>query len=139
MAVAAPTPVRTRLQDGGWNVTDPRVVSQDPWSYQQYLRRSRAEFCVAKHGYVRTHCGWFSDRSTGYLASGRPVVVQDTGFSDFLPCGQGLLAYRTPQEAVAAIRQVNEEYDIHCRAARVVVEKCFDARRVLGQLLEASI
>jgi hypothetical protein len=67
------------------------------------------------------------------------VVVQDTGFSDFLPCGEGLLAYRNPQEAVAAIRQVNEEYNAHCRAAKAVVEECFESRRVLGQLLEASL
>jgi hypothetical protein len=139
VAVSAPGAVKTRLEEGGWRLADPRAVTCDPATYQQYLRGSRAEFCVAKHGYVSTWSGWFSDRSSAYLASGRPVVVQDTGFSDFLPCGRGLLAYRTPQEAVAAIRQVNSDYEAHCGAARALVEEYFSADRVLTELLEASI
>lgn len=82
--------------------------------------------------------GWFSDRSSSYLASGRSVIVQDTGFSDFLPCGKGLQAYSTPSEAVTAIRQLREDYEMHYRAAREVAEEFFDARRVPTDLLERS-
>jgi glycosyltransferase involved in cell wall biosynthesis len=139
LAVNAPEPVRKRLADGGWRLADPLDVSRDPWTYQAYLGASAAEFCVAKHGYVSTGCGWFSDRSSAYMAMGRPVVVQDTGFSDFLPCGAGLLAYRRPSEAVAAIRRVHDDYDAHCRAARALVEEHFDASRVLTSLLERSL
>jgi hypothetical protein len=94
---------------------------------------------VAKHGYVSTWSGWFSDRSAGYLASGPPVIVQDTGFSDFLPCGAGLLAYRQPEEAIVSLQQVQDDYVAHCRAARAVAEECFDACRVLTDLLEQSL
>jgi hypothetical protein len=87
---------------------------------------------------VSARCGWFSDRSAGYLAMGRPVIVQDTGFSDFLPCGAGLLAFRAPTEALEAINRLNDDYGAHCRAARAVAEEYFDARRVLTDLLERS-
>jgi len=139
MAINGPAAVRKRLADGGWRLADPSEVTRDPWTYQQYLRASRAEFGVAKHGYVCTQSGWFSDRSSAYLATGRPVVVQDTGFSDFLPCGEGLLAYRSPEGAVAAIRALRDNYDRHCRAARSLAEEYFDARRVLTDLLERSL
>jgi len=82
---------------------------------------------VAKHAYVSTKSGWFSDRSCGYLAMGRPVVLQDTGFSRSLPCGEGLLAFGNPDEALAAIRRIDEDYAAHCRAARRVAEEHFDA------------
>jgi hypothetical protein len=142
MEIAAsglPGAVRRRLADGGWRLTDPFEVSRDPWTYQCYLRASRAEFGVAKHGYVSTRCGWFSDRSSAYLATGCPIVVQDTGFSDFLPCGEGLLAYRNSDEAAAAIQYLGDDYAKHCRSARAVVEEYFDARRVLSDLLERSL
>jgi hypothetical protein len=139
IAVNAPDAVRERLADGGWKLADAKEVTRDPWAYQEYLRGSRAEFGVAKHGYASTRSGWFSDRSSAYLATGRPVVVQDTGFSDFLPCGEGLLAYRTPEEAVAAIQSVSDDYEGHCRAARAVVEEHFDASQVLTEMLERSL
>jgi hypothetical protein len=140
IAVNAPTSVRQRLTDGGWRLADPLQITRDPWTYQGYLLSSRAEFGVAKHGYVSTQCGWFSDRSSAYLATGCPVIVQDTGFSEFLPCGEGLLAYRTPEEAVAAIwRLRDDDYGAHCSAARAVAEEYFDARRVLNDLLERSL
>jgi hypothetical protein len=140
MTANVPAPVRERLLDGGWTLADPLEITRDPWTYQRYLRASLAEFGVAKHGYVSTRCGWFSDRSSAYLATGRPVIVQDTGFSAFLPHGEGLLAYRTPDEAVAAIRRLrDDEYDTHCSAARAVAEEYFDARRVLNDLLERSL
>lgn len=139
IAISGPSDVQERLAGGGWRLANPLQVAHDPWSYQEYLQSSRAEFCVSKHGYVVTHSGWFSDRSAGYLASGRPVVLQDTGFSDWLPCGEGLVAYRTAEEAVAAIRVVGEEYPAHCRAARALAEEYLDSRRVLTDLLERAV
>jgi hypothetical protein len=133
-----PVQVRAKLARGGWRVRDAGEVTQTPWSYQKYLQESRAEFSVAKHGYVVTQCGWFSDRGSSYLASGRPVILQDTGFSKILPCGEGLLAYRNRREAVAAIKGLRENYDAHCRAARTLAEEFFDSRRVLNRLLEQS-
>jgi hypothetical protein len=139
VAVNAPEAVRKRLIDGGWRLADPLETTRDPWIYQRYLLASRAEFSVAKHAYVSTRSGWFSERSSAYLATGRPVVVQDTGFSAFLPCGSGLLAFRTPDEAVAAIHKLHDDYEGHCRAARAVAEEHFDARQVLTDLLERSL
>src|SRR5581483_5534213 len=139
IALNAPAAVRRRLTEGGWRLADPREVTRTPAIYQDYLRSSRAEFSVAKHAYVCTRSGWFSDRSAGYLALGRPAVVQDTGFCDFLPCGAGLLAFRNHNEAVAAIRRLNDDYESHCRAARAVAEEFFDARRVLNDLLARSL
>jgi hypothetical protein len=133
-----PAQVRARLTAAGWRVRDAAEVTQTPWSYQKYLQASRAEFSVAKHGYVVTQCGWFSDRGASYLASGRPVILQDTGFSKFLPCGKGLLAYRNRREAIATIKSLREDYHAHCHAARALVEEYFDSRRVLTHLLEQS-
>jgi hypothetical protein len=138
IAASAPGEVKRRLAEGGWALADPREVTRNPSTYQAYIRRSRAEFCVAKHAYVTTRNGWFSDRSSAYLASGRPAIIQDTGFSDFLPCGEGLLAWRKPVEAVAAVERLQVEYQAHCRAARSLAESYFDARVVLSSLLENS-
>src|SRR5207237_4330670 len=122
--------VYARLARGGWRLANALETTRDPWTYQDYLRASRAEFCVAKHAYVSTACGWFSDRSAAYLASGRPVVIQDTGFSDSLPCGRGLLTFDTPEQAAISIRALADDYSGHCRAARGIAEECFDARKV---------
>ncbi len=139
LAMNAPDDVRARLEHGGWQLADPLVITRTPWTYQAYIQASRAEFAVARHGYVSTQCGWFSDRSTAYLAMGRPVILQDTGFSAVLPCGAGLLSYRTKAEALAAVRQVGSHYEEHCQAARAVAEEYFDARIVLTDLLEKSV
>src|SRR5438552_18593797 len=139
VAVAAPPEAHQRLIEGGWSIGDPRAATWDAQTYQRYIQRSRAEFSVAKHAYVSTRCGWFSERSTSYMASGRPAVIQDTGFSDFLPCGAGLLPFRTPAEARLQLRRLREDYVAHCRAARALVEECFDARQVLTDLLERSL
>lgn len=139
LAVNAPDAVRRRLKAAGWRMADPLVVARTPSQYQAYIASSLGEFSVAKHAYVSTNSGWFSDRSCGYLASGRPVILQDTGFSANLPCGEGLLAFRTFDEAVAAIEQLARNYPAHCRAARAVAESCFDYRKVLGDLLEHAL
>jgi hypothetical protein len=138
VAVGGPTAPRESLRAAGWVVRDPLRPSRDPWVYQRFMRESKAEFSVAKHGYVATQSGWFSDRGAEYLASGRPVVVQETGFSRWLEVHRGVVAFRSPEEAVAAIERVTRDYDSHCRAARVVAEAYFDARLVLTSLLDRA-
>jgi hypothetical protein len=88
---------------------------------------------------VVTRCGWFSERSAAYLASGRPVVVQDTGFSDWLETGSGVMAFNTPDEAVAGIEEINRRYDFHCRAAREIAREYFDACEVLPALIQHAM
>jgi len=139
LAVRAPEAVQELLVDGGWRLTDPMQVTQSPWSYQRYLQTSRAEFSVAKHGYVIARCGWFSERSAAYLASGRPVVIQDTGFSDWLPTGSGVLSFNTPEEAISGIEAIDARYHFHCQTARSLAEAYFDARRVLSDLLTSAL
>ncbi len=126
-----------RLEAAGWRVRPAYEASTTVESYWAYLRASRGEFSVAKHVIVATNCGWFSERSAAYLASGRPVVVQDTGFSAHLPTGRGLLAVRDAEEAAEALDEVEADYAVHARAAREVAEAHFDARAVLGRLLRA--
>ena len=130
---------RDRLREFGWIVGDPYEASRDPWVYQRFIQRSKAEFSVAKQGYVATACGWFSDRSASYLASGRPVVTQETGFSRWLKAEGGVVAFRSPDEAIAAIEDVCQDYERHCRCAREVVEEFFDARLVLPSLLDRAV
>ena len=91
---------------------------------------------MAKHGYVISRSGWFSERSAAYLASGRPVVTQETGFSDWLQVGSGVMPFTTPEEALGAIEEVNTRYEFHCQAARAIAEEYFDARKVLTRLIE---
>lgn len=127
---------REELTDGGWKVVDSFPPTRDPWAYQSYIRGSKGEFSVAKQAYVTTRSGWFSERSAVYLASGRPVIVQDTGFSEWLPTGGGLMAFKDPDEAAAAIAAVDCSYAAHCRAAREVAVEHFDSRTVLTSLME---
>jgi hypothetical protein len=123
------------LEENGWALVPPRRVAADPWSYQSYIARSGAEFMVAKDVYVRAWSGWFSDRSICYLASGRPVVVEDTGLAEHYPLGEGLLAFDTLDEAAEAVAEVAADRQRHARAARRVAEECFDSDKVLGGLL----
>lgn len=126
---------RHLLAHKGWHVVDPAQVCPDLDSYRDYIQSSRAEWSVAKNGYVVGRAGWFSCRSACYLAAGRPVVVQDTGFSEVLPTGEGLLTFNTLEEAVEAIRQVESDYARHSQAARELAEHYFNADRVLNDLL----
>ena len=98
---------RTALADHGWKLAEPRTIAADPWVYREDVATSRGEFGVAKNIYVQSRSGWFSDRSICYLASGRPVIVQDTGLAKLLPIGQGLLTYETLDGAVDAVARVN--------------------------------
>jgi hypothetical protein len=118
----------------GWVITDALEASRDLAAYQRHIERSRGEFTVAKDLVARTRSGWFSDRSVCYLAAGKPVVTQDTGFGKYIPTGLGLFAYETVDEAVAALDAVNRDYARHCRAARAIAEEYFAADLVLGRL-----
>jgi hypothetical protein len=127
---------REFLETHGWTTVDAMAVSRDLWRYREYLQQSKAEFGVAKHAYVATRSGWFSDRTECYLAAGRPAVVQETGFSRYLPTGCGLFGFETAEQALAAIERIDGDYASHARAAREIAREHFDARRVLGRLLD---
>ena len=126
-----------QLQDAGWIITEALVATLSVGAYLDYIGNSRGEFSVAKDGYVKTRCGWFSDRTVAYLASGKPVIVQDTGFSEFLPCGEGLFAFQTVDDVAGAINGIEGDYERQCRAARQIVEDYFDSQKVLTAMLKA--
>jgi hypothetical protein len=131
--IKAPT---ERLTDNGWQVVDGPQTSLTPEHYQDFIAASRGEISPAKHVYVAMRSGWFSCRSACYLGSGRPVVVQDTGFSRILPVGRGILAFSTGEEARAAIETVEADYSMHCRAALELANDEFAARKVLTRMIE---
>ena len=123
------------FQRNGWVLTNPLAVSQDIEVYHHYICTSRGEFTVSKDVVVRTRSGWFSDRSVCYLAAGKPVVTQDTGFSKSIPTGRGLFAFSTPDEALAALESINSNYVAHARAAREIAREYFDSTKVLAKML----
>jgi hypothetical protein len=120
-----------RLEAEGWEVVEPLTVSSDPERYREFIRRSKGEFTVAKDVNVRLRSGWFSDRAACYLAAGRPVVNQDTGFGDRLRTGAGLFAFRRPADVVAALRTIAADWEGHSRAARALAERELAPARVL--------
>ena len=124
------------LQQKGWQIIEPAEHLPDPWKYRDYLRGSKGEWSVAKEGYVKSRSGWFSCRSACYLALGRPCALQDTGWSKVYPTGNGLFAFKTLEEAIAGIDTINADYAKHSAAARALAEREFDARKVLGAMLE---
>lgn len=126
---------REALEEHGWRLQNARTVTRSFDSYVNYIRGSAGEFSVAKHGYVATCSGWFSDRSAAYLAAGRPVIMQDTGFSAHLPCGKGLFAVRDCDEAADAIAQVRADPRMHNEAARRIAREHLDTSIVLRRLL----
>jgi hypothetical protein len=139
LAVSDSSTPRKKLIENGWQLTSPQRVSSDPWQYQEYIHQSKAEFSIAKHGYVVAGTGWFSERSACYLASGRPVVLQDTGFSTWLKTGFGLIAFDDMHDALSAIEEVNNNYNKHCRYARELAESYFSSDQILTALIERSI
>ena len=124
------------LRHHRWQIVNPGVVVPDPVAFRRYVQTSGAEFSVAQGVYVETESGWFSDRTVRYLASGKPVLVQDTGFSRSYPVGDGLVAFRTLDEAVLGVERIASDYDRHCSAARSLAEAYFDSDRVLERLIE---
>src|SRR6185312_4812110 len=125
------------LANHGWRLVDPHQVAGTPDGFRHYVTSSMAEFSVAQEMYVASESGWFSDRTTRYLAAGRPVLVQDTGFSRHIPVGEGLLAFSTIEEAAAGAQSLLADYPRHAAAARKVAEELFDSDRVLTDFLEA--
>jgi hypothetical protein len=130
---------RKALTDKGWHVVEPSSVCPDLDSYRHYIRSSKAEWSVAKNAYVQGGSGWFSERSACYLASGRPVIVQETGFSQLLPVGEGIVPFTSLDEAVMAIREVEGNYLRHSSAARAISKAYFDSDQVLNSLLERAM
>jgi hypothetical protein len=126
------------LRRSGFGVTQALALSREPEAYRSFITDSGAEFTAAKDQNVRLRSGWFSDRTATYLATGRPAVVQDTGFDVALPVGEGLLAFRTPDEAVAALRRVAGDYERHSRAAHAIAREHFRAETVLEALLQRA-
>jgi hypothetical protein len=125
----------TELQHRGWRITSARNLT-NPADYRSYIRGSIGEFTVAKDQYVRPHTGWFSDRSVCYLAAGRPVVTQETGFSKFIPTGNGLFAYKTMEDILVAIDAIRTDYEGNCQAAREIAVEYFKAEKVIGNMMD---
>ena len=124
------------LAQHGWKLADPTQVAGTPARYQQFIQDSKAEFGIAKSGYVTSRCGWFSDRSLCYLASGRPVLAQDTGFGRYLPTGEGLFAFATSDDVLRAVTELRTDYPKQARRARALAEEFFDSNKVLPGLLD---
>jgi hypothetical protein len=130
---------RDLLDYAGWSVVDAVEACHDLDSYRSYVASSKAEWSVAKNGYVVGQPGWFSDRSACYLACGRPVIVQDTGFGESLPTGRGILVFSNMEQAVDAVHDVQANYKLHANAAREIAEEYFDSDRVLNTLLNQAL
>jgi hypothetical protein len=133
LAIGNPPPA---LAAAGWRLRDPLAVGRTPWSYRDYIWGSFAEFSVAKQGYVAARTGWFSERSANYLASRRPTLLQDTGFTDWMETGEGVVGFTTFEEAVEGARRIEADYARHAAAARDIAAAYFDHRHVLQNLLE---
>lgn len=137
VAIGGPAPWDL-LEERGWERLSPLDVTKTIEAYTHFIAGSYADFGVAKHAYVATRSGWFSDRSTCYLASGRPVIHQDTGFGDWLPSGEGVFAFRDQDDVLAALAELDSDYERHSRAARAIAEEYFEASVVLGEMLDAA-
>lgn len=136
LAIGSATAPKEKLTAAGWSLADPLLVTRNTETYQRYIQGSKGEWSLAKQGYVISNSGWFSERTTAYLASGRPCVVQDTGFSSFIGTGRGLFAFASLEESLAAIEEVNRNYEAHCGWARDIAEEYFRFDKVLSELLE---
>jgi hypothetical protein len=127
---------RELLSSHGWRLVEPAIVAADPFTFRSYVQRSSAEFSVAKQMYVGTNSGWFSDRTIRYLASGRPALVQDTGFGRIYGDGIGLVPFRTRQDVLDGVSDIVAHYSEHGAAARAIAERYFDSDKVLAQFLD---
>jgi hypothetical protein len=136
LAIHPDEPDLDALRRNGWGLVNPRRAAGTPASYRRFVSGSKAEFGIAKSGYVVTRSGWFSDRSACYLASGRPVLAQQTGFGDALPTGEGLIAFASEADVLAGVEAICTDYARHRVAARAIAERYFDSDRVLTRLIE---
>jgi hypothetical protein len=129
---------RAKFERNGWRLTSPLQMSVAYWLYRDYVQRSKGEFTVAKDQYVRLNTGWFSDRSACYLAAGRPVITQETGFTKFYGGERGLLSFRTLDEIANAVKRVNADYAKHSQAAYTLAREVFEAQTVLKSILDCA-
>lgn len=129
---------REALGRDGWRLVNPLRVTATPEDYAAFIAAARADIGVAKHAYVASRSGWFSDRSTCFLASGRPVLHQDTGYADWLPADSGVLPFSDLESLIDALDRLDRDYDLHARAARRVAEEHFEARVVIAEMLQAA-
>jgi hypothetical protein len=136
VAVSGPGVPREMLSDHGWRIRDADAVAASLDGYRNYIAASRGEFSVVKNAFAKTRGGWFGERPGYYLYGGRPAVVQDTGFSQFLPCGEGLFTFTTLDEAAHAIASINADYERHSQAARAIAHEYLDATKVLARMLK---
>jgi hypothetical protein len=130
---------RDFFSEDGWRIRtglEMRSVVRDPWSYQNFIRDSKGEFCINRHGFAVTWSGWFAERSIAYLATGRPVMALDTGFSAVLPTGDGLFAFASPDAVRDAVENIESAYEYHCHKARELAVEYFDAKKVLSAMLD---
>ena len=138
LATTVDAAVQDQLRSHGWRQSGSVEISRDADLYRQYIQKSRGEFTVARDQYVRPNTGWFSDRTVCYLAAGRPVITQETGFSKFIPSGRGLFGFRSMEEILAALDAIESDYPAHSRAASEIAREYFSADRVVGSLMERA-
>jgi hypothetical protein len=124
------------LEERGWRIRQTATTTSTPGAYQRYIQSSLGEFSCAKPAYVRLQTAWVSDRTLCYLASGKPVIVEDTGPSGFLPLDRGMIRFRSLDEAITGLNMVATDYDVHAHAARAIAEEYFDGARIAGEILE---
>ena len=137
IALAGPNAPREQIASAGWQLADPLRVTETISAYREFIAESRGEFGVAVNLEVKTRSGWVGDRNAMYLGMGKPVIIQDTGFSESLPCGEGLFAFMNTNDVVAALESVNANYERHCRASREIAEEYFSSEKVLASMLQA--
>jgi len=138
LAATVDAQVKARLQQHGWQQTDSIEISRGIDRYRGYIQQARAEFTVARDPYVRPNTGWFSDRSACYLAAGRPVITQETGFSNILPTGKGLFGFNNLDDILRAVDCIERDYEGNCRAARAIAAEYFAADKVMASLMDRA-
>ena len=136
VAISGSKTPRKWIIENGWCLKNADDISVTPTSYLEYIASSKGEFSVAKNSFVQTNCGWFGDREGYYLGSGRPVVLQDTGFSKLLPCGKGLIAVETVEQAADAIKMISADYKTHSKAAREIAFEFLHTEKVLSNFMK---
>jgi hypothetical protein len=138
LAVGGKRAPRDELERAGWEIADPLAATGSIDSYQRFIAAAGADLGIAKHAYVATRSGWFSDRSTCFLAAGRPVLHQDTGYTDWLHVADGVLPFSDLDSLISALERLRRDYAAHAAAARRVAEEHFEARTALAWMLEQA-